>query len=108
MTQIFPLFLGLAALASDCVVYTAWLLSVQVFLYQYFVYGMQGALDGGLDIPHGEKRFVGYSTEDKKLDPEQLKKYILGGHVSPVPHLLVTTDKHLHLALALHVDAFSW
>lgn len=42
---------------------------------------MQGALDGGLDIPHGDKRFVGYDTEGKKLDSEQLKKYILGGHV---------------------------
>lgn len=48
----------------------------------------QGGLDGGLDIPHGDKRFVGYDTEAKKLDTEQLKKYILGGHVSPcVTHL---------------------
>ena len=44
---------------------------------------MQGGLDGGLDIPHGDKRFVGYDTEAKKLDTEQLKKYILGGHVRP-------------------------
>ena len=43
---------------------------------------LQGALDGGLDIPHGDKRFVGYDTEGKKLDPEQLKRYIMGGHVS--------------------------
>jgi len=45
---------------------------------------LQGALDGGLDIPHGDKRFVGYDTEAKKLDPEQLKKYIMGGHVRPL------------------------
>ena len=31
---------------------------------------LQGALDGGLDIPHSEKRFVGYNAEEKKLDPE--------------------------------------
>ena len=43
---------------------------------------LQGALDGGLDVPHGDKRFVGYDTEGKKLDPEQLKRYIMGGHVS--------------------------
>ena len=43
---------------------------------------MQGALDGGLDIPHSEKRFVGYSSEDKKLDAEVLRKYIYGGHVA--------------------------
>jgi large subunit ribosomal protein L5e len=40
---------------------------------------LKGALDGGLDIPHNEKRFVGYA--DKKLDPEVLQKYIYGGHV---------------------------
>ena len=43
---------------------------------------VQGALDGGLDIPHSEKRFVGYSAEDKKLDAEVLRKYIYGGHVA--------------------------
>ncbi|KAL3147037.1 60S ribosomal protein L5 [Trebouxia sp. C0009 RCD-2024] len=43
---------------------------------------LKGGLDGGLDIPHGDKRFVGYDTEAKKLDSEQLKKYILGGHVA--------------------------
>lgn len=43
---------------------------------------LKGALDGGLDVPHGDKRFVGYDTEGKKLDPEQLKRYIMGGHVA--------------------------
>lgn len=42
---------------------------------------LKGALDGGLDIPHNEKRFVGYSKDDKKLDAEILRKYIYGGHV---------------------------
>jgi hypothetical protein len=27
-------------------------------------------VDGGLDIPHSEKRFVGYSADDKALDAE--------------------------------------
>ena len=39
-------------------------------------------MDGGLSVPHSEKRFVGYSKEDKKLDSEMLRKYILGGHVA--------------------------
>jgi large subunit ribosomal protein L5e len=43
---------------------------------------MKGALDGGVDIPHSEKRFIGYSSEDKKLDAEMLRKYIYGGHVA--------------------------
>lgn len=42
---------------------------------------LKGALDGGLDIPHGDKRFVGYDADSKKLDTEVLEKYILGGHV---------------------------
>jgi len=43
---------------------------------------MKGALDGGINIPHSVKRFAGYSTESKKLVPEQLKKHIFGGHVA--------------------------
>eukprot|EP00877_Chromochloris_zofingiensis_P006401 jgi/Chrzof1/2013/Cz10g29210.t1 len=42
---------------------------------------LKGALDGGLDIPHNEKRFVGY-TKESGLDAEVLRKYIFGGHVS--------------------------
>lgn len=42
---------------------------------------LKGALDGGLDIPHSDKRFVGYDPTDKALDTETLEKYILGGHI---------------------------
>jgi len=43
---------------------------------------LKGATDGGLNVPHNEKRFVGYDTEAKKLDAEVLKKHIFGGHVA--------------------------
>ena len=43
---------------------------------------LQGALDGGLDIPHNEKRFVGYDADAKEFDAETMKKYIFGGHVA--------------------------
>jgi hypothetical protein len=43
---------------------------------------MQGALDGGLDIPHGEKRFAGFKKDEKQLDAEVHRKYIYGGHVA--------------------------
>lgn len=43
---------------------------------------LKGALDGGLDVPHSDKRFVGYDTEAKELDAEVLRKHILGGHVA--------------------------
>jgi hypothetical protein len=40
------------------------------------------ALDGGLDIPYSEKRFAGFSKEDKSLNAETHHKYILGGHIA--------------------------
>jgi len=43
---------------------------------------MQGALDGGLDIPHSEKRFAGFKKDDKQLDAEVHRKYIFSGHVA--------------------------
>ncbi|KAF0933148.1 hypothetical protein E2562_014138 [Oryza meyeriana var. granulata] len=43
---------------------------------------LKGALDGGLDIPHGEKRFAGFKKDEKQLDAEIHRKYIYGGHVA--------------------------
>jgi len=43
---------------------------------------MKGACDGGLYVPHSETRFVGYDKEQKKLNPEILRKYIFNGHVA--------------------------
>ena len=43
---------------------------------------LQGALDGGLDIPHSEKRFAGFAKDDKQLDADVHRKYIFGGHVA--------------------------
>lgn len=40
---------------------------------------LKGAVDGGLDVPHNEKRFVGYDRDSKEFDAETLRKYILGG-----------------------------
>lgn len=39
-------------------------------------------MDGGLDIPHSDKRFAGFSKDKKELDPEVHRKYIYGGHVA--------------------------
>jgi len=43
---------------------------------------MKGAVDGGLDIPHSEKRFPGYDAESKKYDPAAHKARIFGQHVA--------------------------
>jgi len=49
---------------------------------------MKGACDGGLYVPHSEQRFVGYDKEQKKLNPEILRKYIFNGHVADYMKLL--------------------
>lgn len=43
---------------------------------------LKGALDGGLDIPHSDKRFAGFNKDGKQLDAEVHRKYIYGGHVA--------------------------
>lgn len=43
---------------------------------------LKGALDGGLDIPHSDKRFAGFDKEGKSLDADTHRKYIYGGHVA--------------------------
>ncbi|CAL1407939.1 unnamed protein product [Linum trigynum] len=43
---------------------------------------LKGALDGGLDIPHSEKRFAGFSKDSKQLDAEVHRKYLYGGHIA--------------------------
>jgi len=49
---------------------------------------MKGAADGGLEIPHKPKRFVGYDKESSEFHPEILRKYIYGGHVAEYMRLL--------------------
>ena len=53
---------------------------------------LKGALDGGLDVPHNEKRFIGYDRDAKEFDPEMLKKYIYGGHVAEYMEEMMEED----------------
>jgi large subunit ribosomal protein L5e len=39
---------------------------------------LKGAADGGLDIPHNEKRFPGYDRKAKSYDPEKHRRRIFG------------------------------
>jgi len=54
---------------------------------------LKGALDGGLSVPHSERRFAGYNQEEKKLNPDILRKYIFGGHVADYFKHLQSEDK---------------
>ncbi|EJD53600.1 hypothetical protein AURDEDRAFT_110414 [Auricularia subglabra TFB-10046 SS5] len=53
---------------------------------------LKGASDGGIYIPHSDKRFPGYDAENKSLDAEVLKKYIYGGHVAEYMESLEEED----------------
>jgi len=54
---------------------------------------MKGASDGGLYIPHNEKRFPGYDQESKELDADTMRKYIFGGHVAEYMETLADDDE---------------
>ena len=54
---------------------------------------LKGASDGGILIPHNEKRFPGYDQETKELDSETLRKYIFGGHVAEYMETLADDDE---------------
>jgi len=43
---------------------------------------LKGAVDGGLEIPHSNKRFPGYDSESSEFSAEVHRKYIFGGHVA--------------------------
>lgn len=59
---------------------------------------MKGACDGGLDIPHNERRFPGSNKEGSEVtaDPEMHKKYIFGGHVSEYMESLQEDDEEAY------------
>ncbi|KAL0458998.1 UNVERIFIED_CONTAM: 60S ribosomal protein L5 [Sesamum latifolium] len=51
-----------------------------------------GALDGGLDIPHSDKRFAGFNKDSKQLDAEVHRKYIYGGHIASYMRTLMEDE----------------
>ena len=54
---------------------------------------MKFASDGGIFIPHSEKRFPGYDPKSKALDAKVLKKYFFGGHVTEHMESLEKEDR---------------
>merc|ERR1711931_403094 len=54
---------------------------------------LKGAVDGGLDIPHSEKRFPGYDAESKELNAEVHRAHIFGQHVADYMNNLAEEDE---------------
>jgi hypothetical protein len=77
-------------------------LPLQNFSVVLFVI-MQGALDGGLDIPHGEKRFAGFKKDEKQLDAEVHRKYIYGGHVAEYMRVKIAYALNITYTLMLDI-----
>ncbi|XVF81346.1 hypothetical protein PTKIN_Ptkin15bG0148000 [Pterospermum kingtungense] len=53
---------------------------------------LKGALDGGIDIPHSDKRFAGFNKDTKQLNPDNHRKYILGGHVAEYMKIMMEEE----------------
>jgi len=54
---------------------------------------LKGAVDGGLDIPHSEKRFPGWDNEGKELKADVHRKHIFGQHVADYMRNLLDEDE---------------
>jgi large subunit ribosomal protein L5e len=66
---------------------------------------MKGASDGGLYVPHSEKRFPGYDPESKELDADTLRRYIFGGHVGEYMETLADDDEERYkLLFSKYID----
>lgn len=68
---------------------------------------LKGASDGGLDIPHSEKRFPGYTRDTKDYDAEVHKGRIFGEHVADYMREMEEDDEEnyqKHFAKYLDID----
>jgi len=54
---------------------------------------MKGAADGGIDIPHSNKRFPGYDSESKEFSAEIHRNHIFGQHVADYMRTLMEEDE---------------
>jgi len=54
---------------------------------------MKGCADGGIEIPHSEKRFPGYDAEEKEFSAEVNRNRIFGQHVAEYMKSLQDEDE---------------
>lgn len=71
---------------------------------------MKGAVDGGINIPHSDRRFPGFNAETDSLDAEVLRAHIFGEHVSEYMRSMEEEDaekykKHFSKYIASGVTA---
>ena len=71
---------------------------------------LKGAADGGLDVPHSEKRFPGYDRDAKEYDADMHRERIFGGHVGEYMEYLEEEDnqkyqEHFSSFIAIDLSA---
>jgi len=57
---------------------------------------MKGAVDGGIDCPHSEKRFPGYDAETGEFNHDVLRDHIFGKHVADYMRKLLEEDEEAY------------
>lgn len=57
---------------------------------------MKGAVDGGLNIPHSNKRFPGYDAETKEFNADVHRQHIYGLHVAEYMRSLLDEDEEAY------------
>lgn len=57
---------------------------------------MKGAVDGGLEIPHSDKRFPGYDNESNEFSAEVHRDHIFGKHVGNYMQQLKEEDDDIY------------
>lgn len=69
---------------------------------------LKGACDGGLDVPHNDRRFPGTKKEGGEFvaSPEVLRKYIFGGHVADyMKHLKDEDEERYNKQFKRYIDS---
>jgi len=68
---------------------------------------LKGAADGGLQIPHNDRRFPGTKKDGKEVtpNPELHRKYIFGGHVADYMRSLQDNQEAFNRQFKRYVDA---
>eukprot|EP00467_Chlorarachnion_reptans_P019700 CAMPEP_0114513762 /NCGR_PEP_ID=MMETSP0109-20121206/15769_1 /TAXON_ID=29199 /ORGANISM="Chlorarachnion reptans, Strain CCCM449" /LENGTH=351 /DNA_ID=CAMNT_0001693709 /DNA_START=41 /DNA_END=1096 /DNA_ORIENTATION=+ len=69
---------------------------------------LKGACDGGVDIPHSNRRFPGSSVDEEgelQVDNEVQRKYIFGGHVADYMRKLQENEEDYKRQFSRYIDA---
>jgi len=69
---------------------------------------LKGVCDGGLDVPHNDRRFPGTKKAEGEYtpSPETMRKYILGGHVADyMKHLQSDDEERYQKQFKRFIDA---